>query len=127
MSSVWWGFLERKPPFSLGSIIGLLQCKPSRIIDLLTNLEFYDIETGAVQNENCYQGVGCERSVEMLDLEQFKLQFITDENGEKTAVILPIDEFQELVEDLEDLAIVAERRDQPTISHQELLAELEQD
>jgi hypothetical protein len=63
----------------------------------------------------------------MLNLEQLKLQFITNESGEKTAVILPIDEFQELVEDLEDLAIVAERRDEPTITHQELLAELKQD
>jgi hypothetical protein len=63
----------------------------------------------------------------MLNLEQLKLQFITNESGEKTAVILPIAEFQELVEDIEDLAIVAERRDEPTITHQELLSELKQD
>ena len=63
----------------------------------------------------------------MLNLEQLKLQFITNESGEKTAVILPIDEFQELIEDIEDLAIVAERRDEPTVTHQELLAELKQD
>jgi hypothetical protein len=63
----------------------------------------------------------------MLNLEQFKLQFITNESGEKTAVILPIDEFQELLDDIEDLAIVAERRDDPTISHQELHTELKKD
>jgi hypothetical protein len=63
----------------------------------------------------------------MLNLEQLKLQFITNESGEKIAVILPIDESQELVEELEDLAIVTERRDESTITHQELLAELKQD
>jgi PHD/YefM family antitoxin component YafN of YafNO toxin-antitoxin module len=63
----------------------------------------------------------------MLDLKQLKPQYITNEAGEKTAVILPISEFQELVEDIEDLAVVAERRDEPTISHEELVAELKRD
>ena len=63
----------------------------------------------------------------MLDVSQLKLQFITDEAGKKTAVILSIEEFQELLEDLADLATVAERRDEPTISHDEFVAELKQD
>ena len=63
----------------------------------------------------------------MLDLKQFKLQFVTDEAGEKTAVILPIDEFLELIEDIEDLAVVAERREEPTISHEQLVDELRRD
>jgi len=63
----------------------------------------------------------------MLDLDQLKLQYITDPTGEKTAVILPILEFQELLEDIEDLAMVAERREEPRISHDELLAELKRD
>jgi hypothetical protein len=63
----------------------------------------------------------------MLDLDQLKLQYITDPTGEKTAVILPIQEFQELLEDIEDLAMVAERREEPRISHDELLAELKRD
>ena len=46
---------------------------------------------------------------------------------EKTAVILPIAQFEELLEDIEDLAIVAERRDEPTTSHADLIAELKQD
>jgi hypothetical protein len=60
-------------------------------------------------------------------LRELKLEYITDETGERTAVILPIKAFQELLEDIEDLAIVAERRDEATISHQELVAELKQD
>jgi len=48
-------------------------------------------------------------------------------SGEKTAVILPIEEFQEILEDIEDLAIVAQRREEPTISYDALVAELKQD
>jgi hypothetical protein len=68
-----------------------------------------------------------QREMHMLDLNQLKFQYITDKMGEKTAVILPIQEFQELLEDIEDLAAVAERREEPRISHDELLAELRRD
>lgn len=60
----------------------------------------------------------------MLNLEQLEVQYITNKEGEKTAVILSIDSFQEILEDLEDLAIIAERRDEPTLSHKDTLAEL---
>ena len=40
-----------------------------------------------------------------------KKRFIVDEQGRKPAVILPIKEYEEL---LGDLAIIAERRDEPT-------------
>ena len=43
-------------------------------------------------------------------------QYVVDENGNKLAVILPLTEYQQLKEDLHDLAIVAERRDEGTIS-----------
>ena len=45
----------------------------------------------------------------------------------KKSVILSISKFQELIEDIEDLAAVAERRDEPTISHKKFLAELKND
>ena len=51
-------------------------------------------------------------------------QFITNKKGKKTAVILPIKEYQELLEDLADLAVIAERKDEPTISHKEMIQEL---
>ena len=63
----------------------------------------------------------------MVGVKQLKIQFVTDKTGEKTAVILPIEEFRELIEDIEDLAAVAERRKEPTIPHGELLAELKRD
>lgn len=63
----------------------------------------------------------------MLKLKELQVQYITDDAGVKSAVILPIEQFQELLEDLEDLAVVAERREEPTITHEELLAQLKQD
>jgi hypothetical protein len=60
----------------------------------------------------------------MLELKQLEVQYVTNQSGERTAVILPIAEFQELIEDIEDLAAVAERREEPTISHEDLIVEL---
>ncbi len=62
-----------------------------------------------------------------MDLKWLHPQYITNEQGDKTAVILPIDTFEELLEDIDDLAAIAERKDEPTISHEELIAELKQD
>ncbi len=62
--------------------------------------------------------------IETLDLRE---KFITDENGKKTAVILPIEEFENLLEDLEDLAVLAERREEPTISFEEVMERLKRD
>ncbi len=36
-------------------------------------------------------------------------------NGKPTAVILPIAEYEELLEDLHDLAVIARRKDEPPI------------
>ena len=63
----------------------------------------------------------------MPKLKELSVQYITNEMGEKTAVILSMEQFLELIEDIEDLATVAERRDEPAISHEELLAELKRD
>jgi hypothetical protein len=54
-------------------------------------------------------------------------QYITDENGQKTAVILSLDAYNELLEDLSDLAAVAERRDEPSIPLSELVDSLKAD
>lgn len=47
-------------------------------------------------------------------------QFITDTDGGKVAVIIPIAEYEDLMEDVADLACVAERRDDERISLPEL-------
>jgi hypothetical protein len=63
----------------------------------------------------------------MVNLDRLQIQYITDAAGEKSAVILPIEEFYQLLEDLEDLAIVAERSGEPTKPHQQLIDELKAD
>jgi len=55
------------------------------------------------------------------------LQYVTDEKGEKTAVVVPIAEYERLLEDLDDLAVAAERRDEPTIPHEQFIDELKRD
>jgi hypothetical protein len=52
------------------------------------------------------------------------LQYLTDESGKKTAVVLPISAYEKLLEDLDDLAAIAERREEPTILHEQFKAEL---
>ncbi|MCX5852466.1 MAG: type II toxin-antitoxin system Phd/YefM family antitoxin [Deltaproteobacteria bacterium] len=47
-------------------------------------------------------------------------QYLIDEKGHKKAVVVPVEEYKELLEDLHDLAIIAERRDEPVISFSEL-------
>ena len=63
----------------------------------------------------------------MVSLKELNVQYISDESGEKTGVVLSIQQFRELLEDLEDLTVLAERRDELTLSHEALLAELKRD
>lgn len=63
----------------------------------------------------------------MLDIKKLEIEYVTNRAGEKTAVIVPIDSFEELMEDIEDLAAAAERREEPVITHEQLLTELKQD
>lgn len=63
----------------------------------------------------------------MIELDNVCPQYITDEKGKKKSVILSISKFQELIEDIKDLAAVAERKDEPAIPHKQFLAELKND
>ena len=63
----------------------------------------------------------------MLDIKKLEIEYVTNRAGQKTAVIVPIDNFEELMEDIEDLAAAAERREEPVITHEQLLTELKQD
>ena len=60
-------------------------------------------------------------------LNEMKPEYITDSEGTKRSVILPIDQFESLIEDIEDLAIAAEREDEDTITHEYLLGQLKKD
>lgn len=56
-----------------------------------------------------------------------KAQYLIDESGQKTAVLLPVDEYEGLLEDIHDLAVIAERKDESTTSYDELKKRLEAD
>jgi hypothetical protein len=52
------------------------------------------------------------------------VQYITDANGKRTAVILPLDEYQELLEDMHLIRVAQETKDEPRIPWEEVKAEL---
>jgi len=54
-------------------------------------------------------------------------KFVVDESGNKTAVILPVEEYEELLEDIHDLAVIAERKEEPTIGFEDLKKRLKAD
>ena len=56
-----------------------------------------------------------------------KAQYLVDESGQKTAVVLPVEEYEDLMEDIHDLAVIAERKDESTTSFNELKKRLEAD
>jgi len=55
------------------------------------------------------------------------VQYVVDEKGERQAVVLSIEEYERMVEDLSDLAVAAERRVEIAISHDEFVEELKRD
>lgn len=63
----------------------------------------------------------------VIEMKGLHEQFIVDESGKKKAVILPIEDYEELLENLHDLAIIAERKDEPTVSFDEIKKRLEAD
>ena len=63
----------------------------------------------------------------MINLQEMSVQYVTDTSGARNAVILSLDTFNALIEDIQDLATVAERLDEPTISHQQLMKVLKAD
>ncbi len=55
-----------------------------------------------------------------------KRSYVVDENGNRTAVMLPIEEYEALLEDLQDLAVIAQRRDEPTVPIDVVVEQLEE-
>lgn len=60
----------------------------------------------------------------MINIEQLHPQFIIDQKGQRKSVVLPISGFQELIHDVEDLAVLAERREESTTNHADFIEEL---
>ena len=54
-----------------------------------------------------------------------KRRYVIDQAGEREAVILSMAEYDRLMEDIRALALIAERRDDETVSFEDLKAELD--
>jgi len=54
-------------------------------------------------------------------------QSVVDAKGNKIAVLLPLQQYEQLMEDLHDLAVVAERRGEESISLEEMKRRLKAD
>ena len=52
------------------------------------------------------------------------VQYVTDANGERTAVILPLDEYGELLEDLHIIRVAEETKDDTSRPLSEVVEEL---
>lgn len=53
-----------------------------------------------------------------------KIQVVVNQKGKKTAVLLPIEKYERMLEDLEDLRVIAERKKEATLSYYQLEAKL---
>lgn len=54
-------------------------------------------------------------------------QFVVDSKGQKKGVLLTLEHYEKLMEDLHDLAVIAERREETPISLDELKRRLKTD
>jgi len=54
-------------------------------------------------------------------------QYITDDSGDKVSVVIGMQEFENMLEDIEDLIAIADRKDEETTPHDDFLKELRAD
>jgi PHD/YefM family antitoxin component YafN of YafNO toxin-antitoxin module len=54
-------------------------------------------------------------------------QYVIDEKGKKTGVLLSLKQYEKLMEDLHDLAVVAQRKNEKPITLDELKRRLKKD
>ena len=54
-------------------------------------------------------------------------QFVVNAEGKKTGVLLSVKQYEKLLEDLHDLAVIAARRDEDPITLEDLKRRLQQD
>jgi hypothetical protein len=62
-----------------------------------------------------------------MKMEMVQEQYVTDTKGKKLSVILSLERYRRLMEDLHDLAVVAERRKEQPISFDEMKRRLKKD
>jgi hypothetical protein len=63
----------------------------------------------------------------MARIREPEAKYIADNKGKKKAVILPIEKYEELLEDLDDLAVIASRKKEPIHGWNDLKKKLKKD
>jgi len=53
-------------------------------------------------------------------MKQDKIRYIVDDKAKRTEVVLFVEEYEEIMENFHDLAVIVERRDEPTWSFEDL-------
>ncbi len=53
------------------------------------------------------------------------IQFVTDDTGKQTAVLISLDEWGEIWEDIYDILVSEARKNEPTVPWEDLKAEME--
>ncbi len=66
----------------------------------------------------------CKWRVNMITADTLHPQYLKTKEGKSSFVVLPVQEFESLVEDYNDLTVINQRREEPKISLAELKASL---
>ena len=72
--------------------------------------------TGSLRSKMLFEGNEAGKNfgeVEEMPEKTLNPQYVLDKSGQKAFVVLPVDEYESLLEDLQDLAAIAERCDEP--------------
>lgn len=56
-----------------------------------------------------------------------KEQYIVNPDGMKKAVVVPLSRYKKIMEDLHDLAVIVERRKEPSVKSADFMKKLRQD
>jgi hypothetical protein len=60
-------------------------------------------------------------------IDQFELHFITDKKGNKEYVMLKVEDYRQLIEDYQDLALISQRRKDERVSFEDFEKKLKAD
>ena len=55
------------------------------------------------------------------------VSYLSNDGGDRTAVVIPIGDYESLLEDLKDLAAIADRRGDDTVPHADFIQQLKED
>ena len=62
-----------------------------------------------------------------IKLKNIDIKYITNSMGHKTDVVVPIRDFENLIEDLDDLYVIESRKNEEVVSHENVIKELKED